>query len=272
MQKTFTLIGLSILLIAGKSTGFKTENKEITKTYVHVPAKDATHKGFYISSIEITNKQYRDFLNDLKAKGENDKLKRAMIDTSIQKTFLPNVSPSVADYFFSSAKNNYPVVNVTEEGALLYCDWLTEKYNLAAKIKVRFTLPNEDQWTTAAQGGDTHALYPWKGNSLTIETRSSEQVDICNYKHQAITGKTYSNNEKADITAPSLSYTPNAYGIYNMAGNVAEIIVGASYTKGGSWVTTYDKITIASHEDYPDKAHSAPTIGFRPIMLVPDGE
>ena len=269
MPNKFTPLLICILFIAARPAGFKSENKEITKTYVHVPAKDANHKGFYISSIEITNKQYRDFLNDLKAKGQTDKLKRAMIDTSIHKSFLGNTQPFISDYFYSHAKDAYPVVNVSEEGAVLYCEWLTEKYNATAKVKVHFALPDEEQWIWAAKGGDAQAIYPWKGNSLK---GTSKNLDMCNYKHQASTGKPITDNPSADVTAPSVSFMPNGYGIYNMSGNVAEMLASASYTKGGSWMSGSDQVTITAREDYPDHPGSRPNVGFRPIMITPDGE
>lgn len=156
MQTKFTTPVICLLLISAKPAIFKSENREVTKYYVPVPAKDASHKGFYISSIEITNKQYRDFLNDLRARGETEKLKSAMVDSVKWKSFLgTNNEPYVNYYFQHPAYDNYPVVNVSQQGALLYCQWLTEKYNTTARVKVRFDLPNEEQWVRAAQGGDS---------------------------------------------------------------------------------------------------------------------
>ncbi len=274
MQTKFTTPVICLLLISAKPAIFKSENREVTKYYVPVPAKDASHKGFYISSIEITNKQYRDFLNDLRARGETEKLKSAMVDSVKWKSFLgTNNEPYVNYYFQHPAYDNYPVVNVSQQGALLYCQWLTEKYNTTARVKVRFDLPNEEQWVRAAQGGDSSAVYAWHGASLTYKKRGKwYKSELGNYKHHHATAGANTNNENADITAPSISYLPNAYGIYNMSGNVAEMIAGKNYTKGGSWISPPDKLTLSSKEEYAASAGGMPNVGFRPIMQVLDGE
>ena len=272
MQYKFTLIIFCTLLLSASTGTFKSENKEITKYYVHVPAKDADRKGFYISSIEITNKQYRNFLNDLKVKGETDELRRTMVDTSKWKGVLTYNEPYIQKYFQNPAYDSYPVVNISKEGAFLYCEWLTEKYNSSAKVKVHFVLPSEEQWIRAAQGGDTLAVYPWKGTSLTYDQKGKwHGNNMCNYKVQKAIYPGV-NNKTADITAPAISYLPNAYGIYNMAGNVAELLSDKNYTKGGSWNSPADKLTIASKEEYAAVPNYKPYVGFRPVMLTSDGK
>ena len=270
MQSKLTLLVSCILFMSASSFHFKTENEHLTKCYVHVPGNALNPNGFYMSSIEVTNKQYRDFLNDLTAKGETDKLQKAMVDTSKWDKTLPQPAAFTGFYFQNAAFNEYPVVNVSKEGANLYCKWLTEKYNSSAKTKVQFTLPTEVQWRLAAQGGDNGAIYPWKGNTLTYEKKGKfANASMCNYRHEkAPAGAVNSNNENVDITAPSMSFIPNAYGIYNMSGNVAELLADKNYTKGGSWYSPADKVTIDSKEEYYDAAGSGPTIGFRPVMII----
>ena len=270
MQNKLTLLSSCILFISASSFHFKTENGQLTKYYVHVPGNGLNPNSFYISSIEVTNKQYRDFLNDLRAKGETDKLQKAMVDTSKWDKTLPQPAAFTGFYFQNAAFNEYPVVNVSKEGANLYCKWLTEKYNSSAKTKVQFTLPTEEQWKQAAQGGDNDATYPWKGNTLTYEKKGkSANASMCNYRREKVPARAgNANNEKADITAPSMSFMPNAYGIYNMSGNVAELLADKNYTKGGSWYSPADKVTINAKEEFYDPTGSGPTIGFRPVMII----
>ncbi len=273
VKQIFTLLIFCSTLISATTNKFKSENKELTKFYVYVPPKEWGHKGFYISSIEVTNKQYKDFLNDLKAKGEVDKLKLAKVDTSNWLSIIRYNEPAAfeEDYFQHPAYSGYPVVNISKKGALLYCEWLTQKYNATAKIKVRFDLPTEEQWVQAAKGGDSTARYPWKGDSITYQKRGKwYKQDLANYRHKMNfpTTMTLPHNDFADITTPSFSYMPNAYGIYNMAGNVAELLADKDYTKGGSWYSTSDMISITSIEEYAAQAGNKPYIGFRPVMTV----
>ncbi len=226
MQYKLTLIISCLVFMSASTLRFKSENKEITNSYVHVPGQDSGQNDFYISSIEITNKQYRDFLNDLQAKGETVKLQKAMVDTLKWITRFVSNEPYTRYYFQHHAYDNFPVVNISKDGASLYCNWLTEKYNLNAKVKVRFALPTEEQWMRAAQGGDKSAVYPWKGNSLNSEKKGKYMNEpMCNFRHkQTPAGATSVSNENADVTASSVSYIPNKFGIYNMSGNVAELL------------------------------------------------
>jgi len=247
--------------------------KRLIKDYVFVPGDqigDTVIREFYISSIEVTNLQYRDFLTDLRDSGETEKLKIAMVDSSQWAKFIPACKPFVNYYFQNKAYDDYPVVNISKRGAELYCEWLTAKYNRTSKQKARFALPTEIQWDHAAKGGNPKAIYPWPGNSLTYEKKGKwHGTHMCNYLVDSIgasSGAPRQNDSLIEITVPSRSFMPNTYDIYNMAGNVAEMIADHDYTKGGSYLSRADKLLITAHED-ADPAHGSPTIGFRPVMV-----
>ncbi|WP_338111014.1 formylglycine-generating enzyme family protein [Rhizobium cauense] len=96
-----------------------------------------------------------------------------------------------------------PVVHVSWQDAVDYCRWVGGR------------LPSEAEWEHAARGGRSRALYPW-GNE-----HPSDQFTPCN-----IWQGTFPNyNSAADGyrgLAPSVSFEPNGYGLYNMAGNCWE--------------------------------------------------
>lgn len=79
----------------------------------------------------------------------------------------------------------HPVVGVTWYGAHAYCQWVGKR------------LPTEAEWEVAACGGLESILYP-----------TGAQID-----------KTKANFFSSD-TMPVMSYPPNGYGLYDMAGNV----------------------------------------------------
>jgi formylglycine-generating enzyme required for sulfatase activity len=272
MRYTILLFAIWYVMLGSSPAHEAPVSKKLIKDYVFIPEGnegDTAVKEFYISSIEITNKQYREFLNDLRDSGETEKLKIAMVDSTQWRTLMNHLEPFVDYYFRHPAYNDYPVVNVSKRGAELYCEWLMKKYNSTSKQKARFSLPTEVQWTYAAKGGNPKAIYPWPGNSLTYAKKGKWYgTYMCNYT----TDKKLSpemaakQNDSADITASTHSYIPNSYEIYNMCGNVAEMLADQNYTKGGSYRSRADKVLISAHED-ADLSHGSPMIGFRPVMV-----
>ena len=267
------LLAVGYFMLAGRPVGESFTAKKIARDYVFIPTDyigDSSRQEYYISAIEVTNKQYRDFLKDLQDSGATEKLKLAMVDSSQWTTSEPSNKPYTDYYFRHPAYDDYPVVNVSKRGAELYCEWLTEKYNRTSKQKARFSLPTEAQWVYAAKGGNPKAIYPWVGNNLTYEKKGKlHGTRMCNYladKNSATDTMSNPSDSNADITAPSRSYLPNTFEIYNMGGNVAEMISDQKYTKGGSYLSPADNLLITAHEE-ADLSHGHPTIGFRPVMV-----
>ena len=105
----------------------------------------------------------------------------------------------------SNIKNrmDHPVVHVSWNDAQAYCNWSGKR------------LPTEAEWEFSARGGLEQNKYPW-GNNLTPKGE---------YKCNIWQGIFPDKNTKSDgyeSTAPSLSFEPNGYGIYNASGNVWE--------------------------------------------------
>jgi formylglycine-generating enzyme required for sulfatase activity len=127
--------------------------------------------------------------------------------------------PYSDSYFWHPQFDNFPVVGVSWRQAKAFCAWRTHLRNvyLGGKnwaFENEFRLPNEAEWEYAARG-DLHAAdYPW-GAPYT------ENVNGCflaNFKPQR-------GNYGADggiLPIVVAHYHPNDFGLYDMAGNVAE--------------------------------------------------
>ncbi len=122
-------------------------------------------------------------------------------------------------YFWHPAYDDYPCVGVNWEQARAFSIWRTQLMNnyLNSKDQTwvqRYRLPTESEWEYASRGGLHLNMYPWGGPY----TRNIEGCFIANFKNMR-------GNYVADGGIKTLkvgTYSPNGYGLYDMAGNVAE--------------------------------------------------
>ena len=137
--------------------------------------------------------------------------------------------PMHNDYFWHDAYTDYPVVGVSWEMASAFAHWRTMyKNNYQKTLKkgsrvANFRLPSEAEWEYAARGGLQSATYPWGGPY----TMDSEGCFLANFKPNR---GDYAADD-ALYTVEAKSFWPNDYGLYNMAGNVAEW-TSSAYDKG----------------------------------------
>ncbi|MDB5024859.1 MAG: SUMF1/EgtB/PvdOfamily nonheme iron enzyme [Mucilaginibacter sp.] len=127
--------------------------------------------------------------------------------------------PMVEGYFSHPAYRNYPVVGVTWRQARAFNEWRTH-YNEAYKDshslphRLRYGLPTEAEFEYAARGGRIGTDYPWGGPYI----KNAKGCLMANFKP----GRGNYADDGGAYTVNVRSYFPNDYGLYNMAGNVAE--------------------------------------------------
>jgi len=134
--------------------------------------------------------------------------------------------PKMRMYFSHPGFANYPVVGVTWEQSQAFCQWRTQFFNNANAIGGQdYRLPTEAEWEYAARGSRRLALYPWGGNYV----RDSKGCFLANFKPMR---GSYTDDTGA-TTMKVASFSPNDFGLFDMAGNVAEW-TSSAYTSSSS--------------------------------------
>ena len=193
--------------------------------------------------------------------------------------------PKMRMYFSHPGFAKYPVVGVTWEQAQAFCQWRTQLFNSANSVGGQdYRLPTKAEWEYAARGGRRMALYPWGGNYV----RDNKGCFLANFKPMR---GSYTEDMGA-TTIKVANYLPNDFGLFDMAGNVAEWTSSAynvssstlvadmnpnfqynaknsdpdvlkrKVVKGGSWkdIAYYLQCGV---ETYEYQNESRPYIGFR---------
>lgn len=228
----------------------------------------------YAAETEVTNSQYELFLQDLVRNKEFDLLAGCRTAKTDWRALLPSNLRNLSDE--QLYKNGHPdgpespVQNISHEAAKAYCDWITQVYNSSPGKKkykkVLFRLPTEEEWIQAAESGRKDVPYPWGGYFL----RNSKGCYLCNLKAiepcgDCPEGMKNDSNDGGFFTVPANSYFPNDFGLYCVAGNVAEMIREPGITKGGSWMDEPYNCQIRTVQT---QAAPSPAVGFRVFMEV----
>ncbi len=226
-------------------------------------------RPFYLGTKEVTNAQFRQF--------------QAAHSSGI----VQNISLDI---------DGRPVARLSWEQAARYCNWLSRQDNLppfymekAGKlvatqpVTLGYRLPTEAEWSWAARFADgaQAVKFPW-GNTLPPAAKSGNYADESAGNLIADTLIGY--NDGYPASAPVGTYAPNALGLFDLGGNVAEWIhdfysFGPNQTtkpsidpmgpakgqyhviRGSSWMHASISELRLTYRDYGDKTR--PDVGFR---------
>ena len=223
--------------------------------------------NLYFDKYEVTQKDYNKFLENLKTAGNTDLYLKYRVDsTQWTKGVLAqkNMGPMEEMYCWHSAYDNYPVVNISYESAMAYCEWLTKQYNLQRKreyTQVVFRLPTPEEWRTAAGSGNPKALNPFNGPNV----RDSKGCYLGNIQTEP--GKFF--EDGGLFTVQVNSYEPNKLGLSCTLGNVAEMTSVKGEALGGSWYSLFEECSFDKVQKY---SNPNPFTGFLAVMEVIEDE
>jgi len=204
------------------------------------PAHRVLLDGFFMDETEVSNAQFREFVDATKYTTTAEQVPDWDV---LQKQLPPGTPKPPADQLVAGAlvfsppaeavaltnaaswwrwlpgaewrkpegpgstivgRDDHPVIHVSWDDAVAYAAWAEKR------------LPTEAEWEYAARGGLAGKRFTW-GSEAPTETDGT--------KANIWQGHFPNLNTKADgfdRTAPVKSYPPNAYGLYDMAGNVWE--------------------------------------------------
>jgi len=159
-------------------------------------------RAFYLATTEVTNKEFRAF---------RDKHSSGIV----QRTTLDN--------------DNYPVVRISWEDAVAYCNWLSQREGLplayqggqlVTPTNTGYRLPTEAEWEWAARfAGGQRLKYPW-GASMPPTGSAGNYADVS--AAPLISQHLDSYNDGYKAASPVGRFGANAVGIFDLGGNAAE--------------------------------------------------
>jgi len=182
---------------------------------------------FYIDRFEVTNAEYREYLNAMVESGdltEQEYRERLPDSTAFRAT-----RARWRSYFYNDANADRPVVALTWNEARQYCAWEGKR------------LPTEAEWEYAARAGRTGGLYPWSG---VFARHDGQYLANFNPERQGMAADGYA------FTAPVGHFPPNRWGLHDMAGNAAEWTLDA-YTPSYSQLSSLNP----AHRDSSEQRH-----------------
>jgi len=189
-----------------------------------------------------------------------------------------------------------PVTGVSWEEAGRFLEWLNGKLGRDAKgapdKRGYYRLPTEAEWEYAARAGAT--------GRFVVSVLDADESKLCRYGNGADQSlgalawvNSRCNDGRARDTAQVKSYRPNAFGLYDVHGNVWEWVADcweekhsavkadgganngsercARVARGGSWRSAPSAMRLAKRTSFAQD-HRRPTLGFRVLRVLSDTE
>lgn len=236
------------------------------------PGTVKANDSLYVDITEIRVLDWREYMywNKKLYGAESDQYKQTIPDTTVWRTsFYEQVAKS---YFNHPAYHEYPIVGISFEQAVKYCEWRSQRVNYMIYIKenkipfqltddttgipqvYQYRLPTEVEWEAIANVGFSDKT------QKKIYGKKNYNPCIYNLIYPKVEGKNAGNAMNLNVTAPVISYWHNALGCYNVIGNVAEMTAEKGLAKGGAWIHGVNEVPVERNFEYKGRQN---WLGFR---------
>ncbi len=225
------------------------------ETDEYPPSVVRLERPFYMGKFETTNAQY------------------ALFDPSHDSAYISVFNKDQGDRGEAANRERQPVIRINWNQATAFCRWLSQETG------AKFDLPTEAQWEYACRAG---AATPLNFGSCTsdfsqLANLADQRINnLCRRDAPRWIPAVENVNDGSIVSDHVGKYAPNAFGLYDMHGNVAEwtrsayrpypynvgdgrdnpAAGGKKAVRGGSW---YDR---------PHRARSSFRLAYEPWQHV----
>ncbi len=229
--------------------GLLEDNERYLQNFSPIP-----DSPFKISKVELTNLEYlyfvqtnEGFIEDIDLMPQGHKWRTVQIANQ----YFAQKDKYEKYYFGGEKYYSYPVVNISHQQAILFCEWLSEFYNEkfpSDSYSYYFRLPSHTEYISLVR--------KLKFDSIEKMKKNSEKYN----HHLRASFSPYRYNRGGLIIRPINYCAYNRLNLCNLIGNVAEYTYDGDVF-GGSYDDTYDEIYRADHYEATD-----PRVGFRLVL------
>lgn len=259
-MKTLFIVLMSFFIT---TTSFKINSK---KEFIP-PGTVQINDTLFADECEISNSSWQQYVRSVASiYGKNSKEHLASLpDTLVWLDKGSYNEPYTCYYYWHPAYRNFPVVGISYEQVLAFCKWRTKWVKSLLTIKKDFKnqnfeyrLPTKTEWENLAEPS-SYILDNYgrdeKGRYRLNCPRLLDTIDVKKNEH----------GPYPDVTAPVYSYWKNRFGLFNVFGNIAEMLMEKGICKGGGWRTPVEDCRVGKDQEY-----TKPTawLGFRCVCIV----